>query len=68
MESLAENVKEDGGRIGLSLSLLLQASITPHERIVEISSRLFFIKLAVLRINFQAKNGFAKPVICIILY
>jgi hypothetical protein len=45
-ESPAEKEKEDAGRRGVNLSLLLQASITPPKAIMDISSRLFFIKLA----------------------
>ena len=45
-ESPAEKVNEDGGRRGVNLSLLLQADIAPPKVIMDISSRLFFIKLA----------------------
>jgi hypothetical protein len=45
-ESPAVKVKEEGGRRGFILSSLLQASIAPPRQIMDISSRLFFIKLA----------------------
>src|ERR1700750_3227196 len=78
-ESPAEKVKEEGGRRGTIFSSLLQASIIPPRQIMDISSRLSFIKLALAGVastgdhstgqpdgcNFQAKNGFANPLIFI---
>jgi hypothetical protein len=56
-ESLAEKTRDEGGKIGVSRSLLEHASKAPPKQIVDISNRLLFIKLALTSGNFQAKKS-----------
>jgi len=59
-DPFAEKEKEDEGSKGVSLSLLLQASIIPPRQIMDISSRLFFIKLALAGLARAGSLGCAR--------